>query len=397
MDFDWDEEQTELRKAVVEMARSSLNEGLFEREKKGEFNREGWKRCAEFGIHGLPIPEEYGGSGASPLTTVGVLERLGYACKDSGLVFSINAHMWTVEIPLLDFGTQEQKQRFMPSLVDGSLIGANAMSEPESGSDAYSLHTIAEKRGDSYFLNGSKVFVSNGGVADVFVVFANVDKDRSPRGLTGFIVERDSPGLTVGRNMEKMGLKTSPMAELFMDDCQVPEENRLGKEGAGRNLFAHSMSWERSCILANAVGAMERLLETSIRYAKERKQFGHTIGEFQLVATKIVDIKMRLEAARSFLYRAAWMRGKGKSIFLEAAMAKLAISEAWVRCAEDALQIHGGYGYMCEYEIERELRDAIGSRLYSGTSEIQRMIIAPLLGLRSDSTGTAGNLDPARM
>jgi alkylation response protein AidB-like acyl-CoA dehydrogenase len=325
MDFDWTEDQISWREAVVEMARNKLNEGL--------------------------------------------------------MVFSINAHMWTVELPLLDFGTKEQKQRYLPALVNGTLIGGNAMSEPQSGSDAYSLLSTAEKRGDRYLLNGSKVFVTNGNVADVILVFANVDRERGARGITAFLVERDSTGLTVGKNAEKMGLKTSPMAELFFQDCEVPEENRLGREGAGRSLFTHSMAWERSCILAGAVGSMERLLETSIRYAKERKQFGEPIGKFQLVASKVVDMKMRLEAARSLLYKAAWMRTKGRSIFLEAAMAKLGISEAWVRCAEDALQIHGGYGYMREYEIERELRDAIGSRLYSGTSEIQRLIIAPLLGL----------------
>lgn len=194
-------------------------------------------------------------------------------------------------------------------------------------------------------------------------------------------MEKDFSGFKVGRTLEKMGLRTSPMAEILFEDCEVPAENRVGREGNGKNLFTHSMTWERSCILANAVGAMERLLDASIRYAKERKQFGEAIGKFQLVASKIVDMKMRLEEARAALYRTAWLRGRGKSVFLEAAMTKLTISENWVKCAEDALQIHGGYGYMAEYEIERELRDALGSRLYSGTSEIQRTIVAALLGL----------------
>jgi len=381
MDFDWTEEQKELRHAAEELARGELNDGLRERDKRGEFNREGWNKLADFGIHGMPIPQEFGGMGLDALTTVGVLERVGYGCRDNGLVFSVNAHMWTAAIPVLTFGTNHQKDVILPKLARGEWVGGNAMSEPGSGSDAYSLATVARRRGDHYVLNGSKIFVTNGPIADVIVVFANADPDKGPNGITTFLVEKGTPGLSLGSPTEKMGLKTSPMCELFFDDCEVPVENRLGREGAGKHLFAHSMTWERACILASAVGAMERLLDTCIRYAKERKQFGQSIGKFQLVASKIVDMKLRVETARSLLYRAGWLRAKGKSIFLEAAMAKLWISESWVQCAQDAIQIHGGYGYMQEYEIERELRDAVGSKLYSGTSEIQRAIIAPLIGL----------------
>jgi len=381
MDFAWNDEQQALRDAIVALAQKELNEGLVERDKRAEFNAAGWRTCAEFGVQGLPIAQEFGGMGLDALSTVGVLESLGYGCKDNGLVFSINAHMWTASIPIQDFGSEAQKRRWLPGLCNGDLIGGNAMSEPGSGSDAYSLRTTAEKRGDRYVLNGSKTFVSNGPVADLVVVFAVTDKDKGANGISVFIVEKGTKGFSVARHLEKMGLRTSPMAELFFEDCEVPEENRLGKEGAGKNLFTHSMTWERACILASAVGSMERLLEMSIRYARERKQFGQAIGKFQLVATKIVDMKLRLETARALLYRAAWLRSRGKSIFLEAAMAKLHISESWVATAQDALQVFGGYGYMQEYEVERELRDALGSRLYSGTSEIQRMIIAPLLGL----------------
>ena len=384
MDFAWSDEQQQLRDAVTELAQKELNEGLRERDKRGEFNRAGWDRLADFGIHGLPVPQEYGGMGLDPLTTVGVLEALGYGCRDNGLVFSTNAHMWTAEIPLLDFGTDDQKERYLRRLVSGEWIGGNAMSEPGSGSDAYSLTTRADKRGDRYVLNGGKTWVTNGPVADLLMVFATVDPEKGARGVTGFLVEKATPGVRCGAPLQKMGIKTSPMCEVFFDDCEVPEENRLGREGAGSNLFTHSMTWERSCILASAVGSMERILETCIAYSKERKQFGKPIGNFQLVADKIVNIKLRLETARSLLHQAAWLRGQGKSIFLEAALAKLHISESWVRCAEDAIQIHGGYGYMEEAELERELRDAFGSRIYSGTSEIQRMIIASLLGLRPE-------------
>jgi hypothetical protein len=380
MDFAWSDEQTELREALTEFGRK-LNDGLLERDKNAEFDSPGWKKCAEMGVHGLPIPAEYGGTAHDPLTTVGALEALGYGCKDNGLLFSINAHMWTTEIPLLTFGTEEQKRRYLPRLVNGDLIGGNAMSEPGSGSDAYSLRTSAEKRGSKYVLNGSKIFVTNGPVADLVLVFATVDKNKGPNGVTAFLVEKGFKGFQVSRTVDKMGIKTSPMAELFFDGCEVPEENRLGKEGAGKNLFTHSMTWERGSILATAVGSMERLLETCVKYAKERKQFGQSIGKFQLVGSKLVDMKLRVETARALLYKSAWLASKRRSVFMEAALAKLYISDSWVQCAEDAIQIHGGYGYMREYEVERELRDAIGSRLYSGTSEIQRQIIAPLLGI----------------
>lgn len=383
MDFSWSKEQKELRDGVTKFARETLNEGLAERDQKGEFNREGWKKCAEMGIHGLPVPTEYGGLGMDALTTVGVLEALGYGCEDNGLCFSINAHMWTLETPLMGFGSEEQKKRYLPGLAGGDLIGANAMSEPGSGSDAYSLSATAVKKGDQYVLNGSKVFVSNGPVADVYLVFASVDPALGPNGVTGFLVDRDTPGLQLGKHTVKMGIRTSPMCELFFDDCAVPEKNRLGKEGAGKMLFADSMSWERGCILASAVGAMQRLLDASIKYANEREQFGQPIAKFQLIASRVVDMKIRLETARALLYKAAWQKARGRSNYLEAAMAKLYISESWIEVARSAMQIHGGYGYMAEYKIERELRDALASTLYSGTSEIQRTIIAPLVGLKA--------------
>jgi len=380
VEFGWSEEQAQFRQAATDFARKELNDGLLERDRRGEFNRVGWNRCAEFGVQGLPIPKEYGGMDADPLTTVGVLEALGHGCRDNGLLFSINAQMWTLEIPLRDFGSEEQKRKYLPRLCNGELVGGNAMSEPGSGSDAYSMRTTAERRGDRYVLNGSKTFVTNGPVGDVIVVFATVDRSRGANGIGAFLVEKDFRGFKVGRTLEKMGLRTSPMAELFFEDCEVPVGNRLGQEGIGQSLFTHSMTWERSCILASAVGSMQRLLETSLRYSRDRKQFGQSIGKFQLIGAKIVDMKMRLEESRASLYRTAWLMGRRKRAILEAALTKLVISENWVKCAEDALQIHGGYGYMAEYEIERELRDALGSRLYSGTSEIQKLLVASLLG-----------------
>jgi hypothetical protein len=255
------------------------------------------------------------------------------------------------------------------------------MTEPAAGSDAHALTTVAERRGDRYLLRGGKCFVTNGPVADVLVVYANADPARGPNGITAFLVEKGMPGLSVGGNQEKMGLRTSPMAELHFDGCEVPAANRLGREGAGRALFANSMTWERACILASAVGSMQRLLEGCVRHARERRQFGRAIGKNQMIQSRIVDMKLRLETARALLYQAAWLRGQGRSIFLEAALAKLHISESWVACAQDAIQIHGAYGYMSGAEAERELRDAVGSRIFSGTNEIQRSLVASLLGL----------------
>lgn len=381
MDFAWPEDQQALFAAIGDFAAKHLNENLVENDRNGTFNHEGWRKCAALGVQGLPVPQEYGGLSLDALAAVGALERLGYACQDNGLVFSINAHIWTAAMPLVVFGTEEQKSRFLPDLCRGERIGGNAISEPGSGSDAYGLRTTAKKQGDRYLLNGSKIFVTNGPIANVLVVFATLDRTKGAGGITAFLVEKDSPGMMVARSLEKMGLRTSPMAEVFFEDCEVPEINRLGREGAGMSLFMHAMNWERGCILASAVGSMQRLLETSIRYAKERKQFGQSIGKFQLVASKIVDMKLRVETCRYLLYHGAWLRSQGKAAIMEAAMAKLYISDCWVKTCEDAVQIHGGYGYMTEYQIERELRDAIGSRIYSGTNEIQRTIIASFLGL----------------
>ncbi len=381
MDLSWTEDQYRLRDTIVEFARKELNEGLVERDRKSEFNLAGWKKCGEIGIPGLPIPEAYGGGDTDVMTTVHVLEGLGYGCKDNGLIFSLNAHMWSAELPILTFGNEAQRGKYLPKLCRGEFIGGNATSEPESGSDAYNMKTTALKKGDRYVLNGSKLFITNGPVADVIVVFATVNPEKGKSGVSAFLVEKGTPGLTVAKKIDKMGVRTSPMAELFFDNCEVPADNRLGREGAGMAIFSHAMEWERAFILASAVGTMQRLVETCVNYAKRRKQFGQPIGKFQLVASKIVDMKVRLETSRQLLYRVAWLKQTGQPIYMEAAMAKLYISECWVQSTQDALQIHGGYGYLTEMELEREVRDALGSKLYSGTSEIQRQIVAQFMGL----------------
>lgn len=381
MDFSWTDEQLRLRAAAVRFAQQELNTGLPDRDRAGSLSLENWRKCAEFGVLGLATPEAYGGSGEDILTTLLIMEGLGYGCRDNGLIFAMNAQMWSVQHPILAFGTEPQKRKYLPGLVRGEMIGAHGMSEPDSGSDAFSLRTRAERTDGGYTLNGSKMFVTNGPVSDMAVVFATLDPARGRRGVTAFLVDGDTPGFSVSGNIGKMGLRTSPMGELVLQDCFVPEENRLGPEGAGAEVFNSSMEWERSSILAAHVGAMERQLEEAVRYARERRQFGKPIGKFQSVSNRIADMKVRLETARLILYKVAWLKAQGRPAVMEAAIAKLYLSEAFVRSSEDAMRIHGGYGYMTEFEVERDLRDAFGGIFYSGTSDIQREIISRLAGL----------------
>ncbi len=381
MDFAWTDEQLAYKKAVIEFAKRSLNGDVISRDRAGEFSREWWRKCAQFGVQALPMPEEYGGLGADILTTMLTMEGLGYGCPDNGLIFGLNAQLWSVQMPILLFGTQAQRQKYLPGLCTGELIGAHGMSEPDSGSDAFSLRTRAVRENGDYVLNGTKTFVTNGPIADMALVFATVDPAKGMWGVTAFLVEKGTPGFTITRDIEKMGLRTSPMSELVFEDCHVPEENRLGAEGLGSKIFDSSMEWERSCILASHLGAMERQLERCVEYGRERKQFGQPIGKFQSVANRIVDMKVRLETARLLLYKVAWLKKVGRPATLEAAMAKLYLSECFVQSSLDAIRVHGGYGFMTEFGIERDLRDAVGGIIYSGTSDIQRSIVARLMGL----------------
>jgi len=381
MDFAWSSEQLAVRDAILEFGRRELQDGAMARDRDATFPRDLWRRCAEMGVQGLPIPEAYGGAGLDPLTAVLALEALGYACPDAGLCFAINAQLWSVQMPILRFGTEAQRARYLPRLCAGEWIGAHGMSEPGSGSDAFALATRAEPVDDGYVLTGTKTFVSNAPEADLFVVFATVARDKGVLGITAFLVERDAPGLRVGRPIEKMGLRTSPMAEVILDGCHVPAEQRLGREGRGASIFNDSMEWERGCLLASEIGAMQRQLEQGVAHARTRRQFDRPIGDFQSVSNRLADMKVRLEAARLLVYHAAWTKQQGCPAATAASVAKLFASEALVQSCLDAVQIRGGYGFTTEYGAERELRDAVGSRLYSGTSDIQRAIIARGLGL----------------
>ena len=384
MDFSLSASQKELYDAVVAFARDQLVDDVLRRDKQGDFWREGWRRLATFGLTGLPVPREYGGQGAGLLDTLLAMEALGYACPDNGLVFSLNAQLWSCMMPLAHYGSEEQKQRWLPRLCAGEWIGVHAITEPEGGSDAFAGLARARRDGgdgSGYLVSGRKTFITNGPVADVIVVFARLEDQGKDLGLTAFVVERGDPGLVQSAAFEKMGLRTSPLGEVVLDECRVPTGRRLGPEGAGAQVFQSSMEWERTCIFASHLGQMERQLEASIRYARGRKQFGRPIAKYTAIADKLVEAKLRIEAGRWLLYRVGWLKDQGKSAVLEAAIAKLFVSEAHVASALDAIQIHGGSGYMVESGVERELRDAVGGTIYSGTSEMQRKIIAGFLGL----------------
>jgi len=331
----------------------------------------------------LPIPADYGGQGQDLLTTIVAMEALGRGCRDNGLIFSLNAQMWACQMPLLRYGTEAQKRHWLPRLVAGEALGAHAITEPGAGSDVFSLTSRAKPLNGGYQLNGVKTFSTNAPQAEVVLAFAYVDRDAENKSklLTGFLVPRSTPGMSFGQPMSKMGLRTSPIGEVIFDDCYIPESARLGPEGAGAAIFNSAMEWERACIFAGHVGAMERLLDDCIDYARSRRQFGQAIAKFESVGNKIADMKVALEASRLLLYYAGWMHGQGKSTIMESAIAKLFVSENHVRSALDALQLFGGYGYMKEYPIEREVRDALSGTLYSGTSEMQRKIIARCLRL----------------
>lgn len=373
-------EQLEFYESVRSFA-ATLAGDVPGRDRDQAFDRQSWDRCAQTGIHGLPVPEELGGQGADVVTTMLALEALGYGCEDGGLVFSINAHMWTSVIPIWLHGTDEQRSRWLPGLCRGSIVGCHAITEPEAGSDAFAIRSTARAVAGGYVLNGRKTFVTNAPVADLVIIFARSAEGLGPFGITAFLVPAGATGLTVGKPVEKMGLRTSPMSEVLLDDLFVPESAVLGKPGRGGDVIQTSMRWERPCIMASQVGGMRRTLERCIAYARQRKQFGKPIARFQSVANKIAEMKIALDASRALVLRVGWLIDHGVDATVEAAVAKVFVSEASVRTHLDAVQIHGGYGYMTEFEVERVLRDSIAGTIYSGTSEIQRNIIARGLGL----------------
>ena len=382
MNFSWTKEQIDFKEKIIDFAKTHLNDKqIVEHDKNLIFSRELWKKCADFGIQGLSVPQEYGGKFKKMdlLTATLAMEALGYGSNDNGICFAFNAQMWTVQVPINKFGTEEQKEKFLKPMVSGDIIAAHGLTEPEAGSDIFNMKTHAQKVDKGYILNGEKHLITLGPEADIALVFANVNPKMGKWGVTGFIVEKGMPGFTQSINKAKMGLRTVPIGSLYFEDCFVPEENRLGREGAGWAITTYSLEYDRCSILASQLGAMERQLETSIEFVKNRKQFDKPVSSFQSVSNRIADMKLRLETSRLLLYKVAWLKQNGESAMLDAALLKLQLSESFVFSSLDAIRNHGGIGFLTEHGIERDLRDAIGGVLYAGTSDIQRNIISQLL------------------
>jgi alkylation response protein AidB-like acyl-CoA dehydrogenase len=375
------EAQKERVLAVLKFARERLSPGAREREAHGRFDRELWNEAAEFGLAGLPIPEEWGGSGLDAVETMQVVEALGKGCEDGGLVFSLCAHMFASAVPLWRSKSTAHHERYLRDIASGKLICANGTSEPNAGSDVYAMKSSARRVGDEYVLEGEKCFITNAPVADLFLIYAATAPERGFLGVSAFLMPTGTPGLRVVSEHGKTGLCTSPWGTLYLEDCRVPVSARVGPEGAGAMLFAESMVWERGCLFAYYVGAMERVLERCVEHAKTRVQFKQRIGAFQSISNKIVDMKLRLETSRLLLYRAGELHRAGKRCDEAVALSKLWISEAAVQTGLDAIQIFGASGMTPDTGIDALLRDAVPSKIFSGSSEMQRAIIARTMGL----------------
>ena len=381
MRYRFTDDQLALRERTIEFARTHLGHDLLERDQSSSFRREDWTRCGAEGIQGAHVPMAYGGQGLSAFDTVLRLEALGYGCRDNGLTLALGGHIWNVLEPLVASGSEAQKERFLPRLCSGEAIAANGVSEPDSGSDAFSLKTTARKVDGGYLLDGRKSYVGMAPIADLFLVLANSSPAAGKWGVSAFFVERGTPGFTQGPVRLKAGTRTNPLGDLIFEECFVPDANRLGGEGAGVSLFSRAVNWERAFILAGHLGAMQALLDRCVAYAKERRQFGQPIGKFQSVSNRIADMRLRVETSRLLMYQAAEMKDRGLDAVLECSMAKLHIAETLLESATDAVRIHGAHGYLAEFEIERDLRDMLGGVIYGGTSDIQRNIIAAQLGV----------------
>jgi L-prolyl-PCP dehydrogenase len=376
----WSEEQQELHDGVLAVG-ATLGADHVERDGPGTFDADGWKKLAELGLFGLPFAEQYGGLARDLPTTMYALEALGAACRDGGLNFSVVTHLVSTGVAVNRFGSAYLKQRYLPDVCAGAVIGAHAITESEGGSDIMSMRTTAVPDGDDFILNGSKAFVSNGPIADVILVYARTGKAGSPAAISTFLVRRDSPGLSVGRPVSKMGLRTSPLSELFLDDVRVPRSHLVGSPGAGFLILDAVMKWEILCGFVVNLGEMQHRLDRCVEYARTRRQFGEHIGAYQSISNRIVDMGIDVETSRKWLYSTAEKMAANGNVAADIARTKLVVSESNVRSALAAVQIFGGYGYTTEYGLEKELRNAVSGTIYSGTSEIQRQRLAALMGL----------------
>lgn len=375
MNFDLTENQKMIQDMMRKFAKEELEPKAAEYDKTGEFPTENIKKLAELGILGMVVPEQYGGAGFDFVSLAIAVEEISRACASTGVIVAV--HNSLVSYPILNWGSEEQKKKYLPKMVTGEKLGAFALTEPNAGSDPASLEMTAKLEGNYYLLNGTKRFITNAGKADVFIVIANTDKTKGSKGISAFIIDRDSPGFSVGKHEDLMGLRATDNAELIFEDCKVPKENLLGQEGQGFKLALSLLDVSRIDIGAQAVGIAQAALDKSIVYAKERKQFGRAIAEFELIQAKLAEMAMKIQAARLLTYNAAFQKDKGVGRFSqESSMAKLYAATIAVEVTREAVQIFGGYGYSKDYAVERYYRDAKCMEIYEGTSEIQKIVIA---------------------
>jgi alkylation response protein AidB-like acyl-CoA dehydrogenase len=376
MDFILTKDQFEFGQEIICFSRECLNQ----EEYLEKYSSELFKKVANFGLLGITIAEEYGGLNETYLTAAIAFEALGYACKNNGLIFVINNHIWVAQNIIYLYGSEVLIEKYVPPMVKGEKIGALAITEAEAGSDALMMTTTAAPTSDGFLLNGSKMFISNGPIADIFIVFA-VTETQPVKKITAFVVEKDFEGVKVGPNIEKMGLGFCPTSEIVFKDCKVPQENVLGHFNMGGSLFTFIIEWERFYEFVPHIGVMQRVMEQCIEQANARKQFGQSIAEYQGVSHKIADMKVAIEMSRLMMYKIACLKDQNKPAYVEASIFKLFVSENYIKTCRDALQIFGAYGYAKEYDLERELRDALASSIYSGTNEIQRNTIFKMASL----------------
>lgn len=378
MQFELTQEQRMIKNMIREFADEVVAPGADERDRTKAFPKDIFKQLGELNLLGLPFPEEYGGAGADYISFAIVVEELSRACASTGITYS--AHISLGGAPLHLFGTEEQKRKYLTQICTGESLGAFGLTEPNAGSDAGGTRTTAVKDGDEWVINGSKCFITNASYAKFLALTAVTDKDKGSKGITAFITPTDAPGFTVLDNYEKLGLHSSNTTELIIENVRVPEENILGKRGEGFKQFLITLDGGRIGIGAMAVGIAQAAYDKALQYAKERVAFGSPISKFQAIQFKLADMAMQIELARTMVHKAAWLKDNGKKFTKEAAMAKLYASEVAMAATHQAIQIHGGYGYMKEYQVERFFRDARLLEIGEGTSEILRMVIAREIG-----------------
>ncbi|PLR79775.1 acyl-CoA dehydrogenase [Bacillus canaveralius] len=377
MNFQLTEEHEMIRKMVRDFARNEVAPSAAERDEEERFDRDIFDKMAELGLTGIPWPEEYGGIGSDYLAYCIAIEELSRVCASTGVTLS--AHTSLAGWPLYKFGSEQQKQTYLRPMAEGKKIGGYGLTEPASGSDAGAMKTTARLDGDHYVLNGSKIFITNGGIADIYVVFALTDPGSKHKGTSAFIIEKDFPGFSVGKKEKKLGIRSSPTTEIIFEDCRVPKENLLGKEGDGFKIAMMTLDGGRNGIAAQAVGIAQGALDAAVDYAKEREQFGKPIAAQQGIAFKLADMATSVEAARLLTYQAAWLESAGLPYGKESAMSKLFAGDAAMKVTTEAVQVFGGYGYTKDYPVERYMRDAKITQIYEGTQEIQRLVISRLL------------------